>query len=130
MTAKEHGMFRNRSKVVFFSALLGTLYTLYLVFYFSGAVSGSQREAQLGAAIATALVTPHMVLVGLAAIFNWVGFFNNKVWGALTAGILYAVAGLIFLAYFIFVIPMIVLRFIGVSILSRINDREAPGQTV
>lgn len=123
-------MFRNRSKVVFFSALLGTLYTLYLVFYFSGAVSGSQREAQLGAAIATALVTPHMVLVGLAAIFNWVGFFKNKVWGALTAGILYAVAGLIFLAYFIFVIPMIVLSFIGVSILSRINDREAPGQTV
>lgn len=120
-------MFRNRSKVVFISAVLGTLYTLYLVFYFSGAVSGSQGEEQLGAAIATALVTPHIVLVGTAAVFNWVGFFINKVWGTLVAGILYAVGGLIFLAYFLYVLPMIVLSFVGVSIVSKINDRQAPG---
>lgn len=120
-------MFRNRSKVVFLSAVLGTLYTLYLIFYFSGAVSGSEGEEQIGAAIATALVTPHMVLVGLAAIFNWVGFFNNKVWGTLVAGILYAVGGLIFLAYFMFVVPMIILSFVGVSMVSRINERKAHG---
>ena len=63
-------MFKFRSKVVFISAILGTLYALYLIIYFSGTINESQGAEQVGAAIATALVTPHMVLVAIAAIFN------------------------------------------------------------
>ena len=71
-------MFKFRSKAVFISALLGTLYSIYLITYFTGAIAGSQGAEQAGAAIATALVTPHMALVVLATIFSWFGFFANN----------------------------------------------------
>lgn len=68
-----------RSKVLLISAILGTLYSLYLISYFGGGIFGSKDGAELaGAAIATALVTPHMILVVLATIFNWVGYFQIK----------------------------------------------------
>jgi len=119
-------MFDHKSKTAFFSAVLGTIYSLYLVIYFSGAMTGTEGTEQVGAAIATALVTPHMVLVCVATILNWVGYFGNKVWALLTAGILYAVGGVIFMIYFFFVVPMIILSFVAVSKVSRLNKEEAP----
>lgn len=124
-------MFKFRSKTLFISALLGTLYALYLIVYFSGAISESDGAEQVGASIAAVLVAPHMALVVLAVIFNWVGFFINKSWGALTAGILYSVAGVVFLLYIVFVIPMIVLSFVGMSMVSKINKKKSePAQAI
>lgn len=70
---------------------------------------------EIGGAIATALVTPHMVVVGIGAIFSWLGFFLKKSWGALVGAILYCVGALLFLVYAIFCIPLIVLGFVGYS---------------
>lgn len=112
------------SKALLISAILGALYSIYLICYFTGAICGSEGAEQVGAAMATALVTPHMVLVVLATIFNWVGYFTNKRGFALTGGILYSVSGVMFLIYIMFVIPSIVLSFVGYANLKKINNES------
>ncbi|GAA0731988.1 hypothetical protein [Clostridium oceanicum] len=101
-----------KSKALIISAVLGIAYSIYLITYFAGLGGGSTAEA-VGSSIATALVTPHMICVVIATIFNTVGAFFNKAGFALTGGILYCVGGVLFLMYIPFVIPMIILSFIG-----------------
>ncbi|WP_338587798.1 hypothetical protein QIT93_05810 [Clostridium baratii] len=112
---------KKRSKVLIISAILGVLYSIFLIVNFCGAMSSASSDAEaVGGAIATALVTPHMICVVLATIFNLIGALNNKAGFALTGGILYSVAGVLFLMYIPFVIPMIVLSFVGYSNVKKI----------
>mgnify|MGYP006920849639 CR=1 FL=1 len=101
------------NKCLLVSFILGAIYAIYLIAYFSGAIGGSDGAEQVGAALATALVTPHMICVILAVIFNGLGVFMNKRGFALTGGILYAVAMVIFIPYFFFVIAQMILSFVG-----------------
>ena len=55
------------------SAILGILYSVYLITYFSGAVSGSEGAAALGAGIAVTLVMPHIAATVLATVFTTLG---------------------------------------------------------
>ena len=104
-------MFKNRSKVLFVGSLLATIYVIYLIIYFSGSMQSNDTSEALGGA--TALVTPHMLMMGLGAIFSWVGFGLRKAGFALVGAILYSVAAIIFLVYAPICIPMIVLGFVG-----------------
>lgn len=106
-------MFNKRSKVLFVCAALATIYAIYLIVYFGGSMSSSDASEAIGGAIATALVTPHMLFVSLGAIFSWLGFFLRKPWGALVGAILYCVGAILFLVYAMFCIPIIVLGFVG-----------------
>lgn len=109
-----------KSKTLMISGILGLIYAIFLISNFGGAVFGASSDAEaVGGAIATALVTPHMICVVLAVIFNIIGAFYNKSGFALTGGILYAVGGVLFLLYMPFVIPMIVLSFVGYSKLKK-----------
>ncbi len=118
-------MKKKHSKALLVGAILGAAYSIYLILYFSGAIGGSEGSEQAGAVIAAALVTPHMILVILAAIFNWVAYFTNKRGLALTAGILYSVGGVLFLVYILFVVPSLVLSFVGYANLKKINGTNA-----
>lgn len=112
-----------RSTLLLISAILGLLYSIYLVSHFGGAILGSKDAASAaGSVIASALVTPHFILVALATIFNWVAYFTNKRGFALTGGILYSVGGVLFILYIIFVIPSIVLSFVGYAKLKKIIE--------
>ncbi len=103
-----------KSKLLLIAAIIGSLYVVYLISYFTGVNSDAATSSEsLGAALATALVAPHMVITGIAVIFNWLGFCLKARWAALTAGILYAVAMVVFVAYFMFVIIEMVLCFIA-----------------
>lgn len=102
-----------RNKLLLIAFIIGLAYLVYLIAYFSGAVGSSTGTEQAGAAIATAMVTPHMICVLLAVIFNGLGYFKNAKGFALTGAILYAVAMVIFLPYFIFVVLEMILSFIG-----------------
>ena len=103
-----------RSKLLLVSGILGSLYVIYLIVYFAGAATSSgDSTEQLGGALATLLVTPHMVLTGIAVIFNWLGFALKAKWAALVAGILYAVAMVLFIMYFMFVIIEMILCFVA-----------------
>lgn len=110
-----------KSKCLLISAILGTLYMFYIISYFFKGVAATSGSEQLGAGIATALVAPHMFLLALAVLFNWIGWIANVRWAALTGGILYCVSGLLFLFYVFFEIPSIILSFVGFSKMKNAN---------
>lgn len=116
---------KNKSKALLVSLVIGALYTVYLIVYFVGnmADSGSSTEAA-GAGIATALVTPHLVLMVLAVIFNALGYFQSKSGFALAGAILYCVAAGVFIIYAPFCVIEIVFSFIGYSKLKKIKKQE------
>lgn len=116
-------MFKNRSKILFVATLLATLYVIYLISYFGGTVSSTDGAEQVGSAIATALVMPHMIITGIGAIFGWISFGTRKTWAALVGAILYSVGLLMFFIYFMFSVPLIILGFIGYSKQKKINKR-------
>lgn len=102
------------NKCLLISFIIGVLYALYSVSYWTGANSGNADTAtQLGAGIATALVTPHLVCTGLAVIFNAFGLFMRNRGFALTGAIFYTVALITFPMYFMFVIIEMILSYIG-----------------
>ena len=104
---------KKRSVLLLIASIIGTAYLIYLISYFSAGMSSSDAAEAIGAGIATALVTPHMVVVGIAVIFNWIGWAINARWAALTAGILYAVSIVLMFIYVMFVVVEMILCFIG-----------------
>jgi len=106
-------MFRGRSKVLFVATLITTAYVVYLMFHFGSSMFVDDSAEALGGSIATAMVTPHMLFVGLGGVFSWIGFIFKKSWAALVAAILYCVGAMLFLIYALFLIPSIILGFIG-----------------
>ena len=96
------------------SLIVGAIYMIYSLVYWSGAGSASTDTAeQIGAGIATILVMPHLAFTFLAVVFNALGLFLKKRGFALTGAILYCVAIVVFPMYFMFVIIEAVLSFIG-----------------
>lgn len=113
-----------RSKLLLASWILGLMYFICILFYlFTKNGSGDSFAENIGYGIATMLVAPHIFLVFLSLIFNIIGWAASKRWAALTGAILYCVAALAFLLYCIFVIPSIILSFVGFAKLASV-----PGQ--
>jgi hypothetical protein len=102
-----------KSVLVLISAILGTAYLVYIVSYFFSNVANSEGTEQIGAGLAAALVAPHMFMLILAVLFNWIGYFANVKWSVLVGAILYSVSGFLFLLYVIFELPSIILSFVG-----------------
>lgn len=116
---------KKKSVALIISAVLGVLYSIYIISYFSGAISGTGSGAEtIGGAIATALVTPHMVCVVVATIFNVIAALANKRGFALAGAILYCVGAVLFLMYAPFVVPSIILSFVGYAKLGKIAKSE------
>ena len=115
---------KNRSKCLFVATALATIYVVYLFSYFFGTTAAAEGAEAVGGAIATALVMPHMIVFLIGAVFGWLGVFIKKSWAALVGALLYSVGTLLFLAYFMFGVPILVLGFIGYSNQKKINNRE------
>lgn len=62
---------------------------------------------------------PHLIFTVLAVLFNALGLFLRKRGFALTGGILYTVALVLFPVYFMFVIVQAVLSYIGYAKLPK-----------
>lgn len=109
-----------KSTLLLVAAILGALYTVYLVVYFTGAVGGAESSGEsLGAAIAGTLVAPHGVCTALATIFCFLAWGVNSRPFALTSGILFAVAIVLFPPYFIFVTLQTIFAFVGFARLPK-----------
>lgn len=124
---------KKKSLPLLISWILGLAYAIYLVAYFVNAIGTSTDAAQaLGAGIATAMVTPHMIFVFLAVIFNILGWAGNIRWSALCGAILYAVALALFLPYFMFVVVEMILSFVGFAKMKKspvpVPEQNASGQ--
>ena len=109
------------------SFIIGLAYLVYSVVYWGGVTDASGEEA-LGGTIALALVTPHLVCTGIAVIFNGLALFLRVPAFALVAGILYAVAIVLFVAYFMFVVIEMILSFIGYGQLKKAKAAAAEAQ--
>lgn len=114
--AKPRKVRAKRSFCQFLSAAILIAYTIFIIQYFFGAsvdTSGDTATVNLSGSIATLMVTPHMLFCTLASIFSAVAFFANSRGFALTAAILECVAAVLFVMYAPFLIPSIVLGFVG-----------------
>ena len=117
---------RKRSIALVLATVLATAYAVYLFVYFIGGVASAEGAEALGGAIATALVTPHAFMFLIGAIFGWLGVLLRKSWAALVAAILYSVGTMLFLAYFMFGVPILIMGFIGYAKQKKINKTAVP----
>lgn len=108
-------MFNNRSKVAFAAALLGTLYTLYLLVYFTGGDDSS--------AVAFALVLPHIICNLLATIFAWIGFNKNHKGMMIASLVFFIIAIFAFMLYFLFDLPMVILSAVAIAKVGKIKQQ-------
>lgn len=113
-----------KSKLLLVSLILGGGYIIYALSYFGGGLLGSTGDDQVIAGIASFLVAPHLLATGLAVLFNALGFFMIKKGFALTAGILYAVAGFLFIPYIFFVIIQSILSFIAYAKMGKLKEKH------
>lgn len=116
---------KKRSIALAIATISATVYAIYLFVYFIGGVANSEGAEAIGGVIATALVTPHAIMFLIGAIFGWLGVFLKKTWAALTAAILYCVGTLLFLAYAMFGIPILIFGFIGFANQKKLNKKSA-----
>lgn len=118
---------KTRSKSLLASWIIGALYFVYITLYFLKVIEPSETVLEdIVHGIALMLVGPHIFLVFLALIFNIIGWAKSVKWAALTGGILYCVAALAFIMYCFFVIPSIVLSFVGFATLNGPQSNKAP----
>ncbi|MCQ4935790.1 MULTISPECIES: hypothetical protein [Anaerotignum] len=113
-----------KSKLLLVSGILGTLYLIYLITYFMGGMATDDQAQVIAGGIATMLVMPHMLCVGIAVIFTWIGWALRARWGALVAGILYSVSILAMFIYAPFVIIQLILSFVGFAKMKKSNEAK------
>ncbi len=122
--SKEVGLlFKKRSKAFFTGLILASIYLIYVISYFYGILGKGDTAEQIGSGIATALVTPHIVILAIGVMFGWLAFGLSSSGFALTASIFYTVAGVMFIPYIFFVIPSIILGFVGYANQKNINNK-------
>lgn len=108
------------------AAALSIAYLAYSIYYWFGVnaevsslVPNATQDSmyvlgeQLGAGIATALVFPHLICTGIGLLFNILAAFIKKRAFALTAGIIYSVAMILFLGYFYFIVIQAMLCYVA-----------------
>ena len=116
---------RNGSILILIAAIIGVIYLIYSISYFSGANTNTASDAEaVGAGLATVLVMPHLICTGIAVMFNVLGFFLKRSTGfVLTAGILYTVAMVLFPMYFFFVIIEAIFCYVGFAKRKRVRKQ-------
>ena len=82
-----------RSALLCIAFILGLAYTLFIWLYINNAGNTTDTAYNIGNAFASILLTPHAFLTSFATLFTILGWALRYKWSALTAGILYIVAG-------------------------------------
>ena len=115
-----------RSKLLLISSIIGLAYFIYILSYVINTANtisaGDTMESAayaIGTGLAMAMITPHIIMVGFAVLFDSLGWALNKAGFALTGGILYCVAGFFMFVYIPFVLPSLILSFIGYAKLHK-----------
>ena len=121
-------MFQSRSKAAFLAAVLASAYAVYSVVYWSGVageVDSADSAEAFGAGLATFLVLPHVIFTVVAALLGLIGFFTRSAGLILTSAILYSVAAVLFIVYAAFLVPSIILGFVGWANQKKIKSAES-----
>lgn len=104
-----------RSVLALIALILSAAYVVYLFTYFAGGISSTSGDSaeQLGVALAGALIMPHFIVTMVGVLFNALGYFMRSRGFILVGAILYAVAIILFMPYFIFLIIQMILMFVA-----------------
>ena len=100
-------MIKRRSICLFLACLLSTA---YLCFAASVYLDNSYTNA---GALTLLLMIPHLVILLIGIIFGWTGFLSARASFSLAAAILYSVSAALAVINALFLVPSIVLGFIG-----------------
>ena len=96
------------------SAIIAIAYLVYALKHFVGGTVNAQETGEvLASLVASALVSPHLICTGVATLMNLFALFFKRHGFALTAGILFIIAMVLFPMYFMFVLLEAILCFIG-----------------
>ena len=107
---------KKRPIILLIAAIIATICFVYVVSYMSGTTSKMDNMSsaeKAGTSIAMGLASPSVIVSGIATLFTWLGFFFNMKGFALTAGILFAVAMVLMVTWFMFNVVQMVLCFIA-----------------
>ena len=108
-----------RNILLLISSIIGIVYAIILTIYFIGVYNQS-----IMGVIAFRLVTPHIILVGLAAVANGLSWYLDNGWVALASAVLYLVAGLVFTMYLLYILIPVVLAFVGFVMVNNKQQRD------
>ena len=122
-----------RSLALLISAILGLVFFVLLVstafnradeVLSKTATTAGEAGAQVGTAIGFALLVPQMATTGIAVILNAVGWGARVRGLALAGAILYCVAAVLMIINAPFLVPSIILSFVGYARLAK--QKEQP----
>ena len=105
-----------RSVVLLIAAIIASLCMVYLLSYMSNSankMNSMSSSEQAGTTIAMALASPSLIVAGIGTIFSWLGWLFRTRGFALTAGILFAVAMVLMIPWFMFHIVQMILCFVA-----------------
>lgn len=120
-------MFEKRSKLIFISAIIATLYSIIVILYFIAMYneSATSSSSSGGGFVILLLSIPTIAMV-IGTLLNWLGFWYKKPAIALISAIIYfQIAGIIaFTEFAVYLIPIIVLGFVGYINQKKINNAD------
>jgi hypothetical protein len=99
--------------LVFFFVLVGGTFSRTDEMLSQAATTAEEVGVQLGTMIGAALLIPQMIATGIAVILNGVGWGIRSRGFALTGAIVYCVAAVLMIINAPFLLPSIVLSFVG-----------------
>ncbi|PKK93678.1 MAG: benzylsuccinate synthase [Tenericutes bacterium HGW-Tenericutes-6] len=107
-------MFKGRSVTAFLAVLFASAYLVYLIISFKDFNNQSEEPAgQFIRALLTLFLLPHLIVTIIAVIMGWIGFGTKSSGFILTSAILYCVSLFMFMFVFFYLVPSIVLGFVG-----------------
>ncbi|NLB21993.1 MAG: hypothetical protein GX833_01855 [Clostridium sp.] len=124
-------MKKKRSNMVLISMVLTAAYLIYSIVYWGKASSaGAESAEQVGAGLAMMLVFPHLLLTVFGFIFNLLAYFMRHRGFTLVSAIIYAVAILVFMPYFMFLMIQMILMFVAFAKLKPRLEVKPPVDSV
>ena len=109
-------MKKKRSVMLLIASVLATAYLFYIVGYF-------MEDIETTAGTITAmLVLPHIAILFFGVVLGWLGYLTRKTPLLLTSAILYTASAIVFVMYAVFLLPSIILEFLGWHKQKQLNE--------
>ena len=115
---------KKRSVILFIACVISTICLIYLVSYMGGTTDKMKTMSsaeKIGTSIAMGLASPSVLVSGIGTLFAWLGWLFKMRGFALTAGILFAVAMLLMIPWFMFNIIQMILCFVAFARMKQKN---------
>lgn len=112
-------MNKKRSRLLFVTNFLGVAVTIAIVNAFARGVASGNESEQVGAILSTVVILPYMISMVLANLFGILGYIYNTKGFVMASGVLYCVCMVLFIPYFMFVMPQAVMSFISYAKIKR-----------